>query len=538
MPTETFDLPLWEWLYIFAASLGVAAGVTGASIAVLAATRRSLPEAGAGVLLATGGAAAVIFVWLAASDRTDLQFLESVNLGGIFDNVQVAIAVTAAPVVALVLVAAVAGAAFLAPAGWWRLVAMGIAPTIALGAGVSLLLVAVDRETAFGGHPANTTTGNEVSASLLFDDLESSATGLAIAPTGEVFFSELTGRMGVLTPAGDGYQAQILTRLDLAPGAGLFHVALHPQWPEEPFLYASVQHVDDGHKTLRVVRFETDGASIDSGTPLVADIPTPQVPFGASLNHFGSAIAICDGFFYLGTGDASFSARENIAAQIPNRAEGKILRYRLVGADLEPAGTIHDEPPVFAMGFRNPFAGACDPVSGLPLIADNGPGGHDQVRLVEPSSNHEWPLSLVRNLAAPPIYDTGEVVNIAPTGVAARIANDEVELMVAGFNTTSVYRIVQDEDGPTHLDVMRDDPEGAFSLAVGSDGCIYYGSANVDLAARRARLSASADRVARLSRRRRRPPRCRRTARGRGWRTGRRGRAARRACPARQGGPR
>ena len=133
---------------------------------------------------------------------------------------------------------------------------------------------------------------------------------------------------------------------------------------------------------------------------------------------------------------------------------------------------------MFALGFRNVFSMDCDPATGWPIVADNGPAGHDQVRLVEPGSNHEWPLSNERDEDTPPLYTSGNVA-LAPTGVVVRSLEDGAsEVLFASFHLESVYALRIEPDGtPADVVVVRHEVAGApLSLAADFQGCVYMGT--------------------------------------------------------------
>jgi len=352
---------------------------------------------------------------------------------------------------------------------------------IAISLAAVLILLAVTNGAGHKPrHPAGTETGMQVTATRLVDGLEM-PTGLAIGPGGEVVFVELMG--GALTilgpePAGGG--ARPTTRIDLAlaEGALTLHVALHPGWPAEPFIYVTAEQQLDGRSYLQLLRVTTSGTV--EVKPLITRIPMGQP---GDSNHYGSALAFCGDSLFLTTGDTdsiltvSNPAIRNLA-QSPSLAVGKVLRYRLAGAELVPDGNNGGDPPIFAMGFRNPFAVTCDIATGFPLVADNGRDSNDQVRLATPGSNHEWPFSNERNLISQPAFDTGNMT-IAPTGVAMRKGSSGNEILLGGFKSTGVYLLHQSADGRVvgKPRLLREFPKGPLAVALDQRGCIYVADA-------------------------------------------------------------
>lgn len=367
-----------------------------------------------------------------------------------------------------------------------------------LGLGVSLLVViavAFVGYSYFSGeqikpsqraHPEGTDRGDEVAA----DRLATAAfvTDLAIASDGTIFYAEhLTGRIGALSPDGTGgLTDSTVLQVELPEAGRLFHLALHPQWPSEPTLYFTAH--DGVGRNQRLALYRTTVAGLVGGTPerLIGQLPTEDPARGSQADHYGSALAICGEHLYLSIGDTDSPGPGNyrtggirFRAQDLNFAEGKLLRYRLEGTDLEPAGVLGGVHPIFAYGLRNVFAMDCDPASGWPLVADNGSSGFDQLRLVEPGSNHEWPRSDRRAEENPPILDT-DYAAIAPTGIVARLDEDGLELVFTGFHMESVYGLRVDDDRERDGDVeLRHLSEGApLSLAGDRNGCIYLGTSD------------------------------------------------------------
>ncbi|HMO94805.1 MAG TPA: PQQ-dependent sugar dehydrogenase, partial [Tepidiformaceae bacterium] len=164
-------------------------------------------------------------------------------------------------------------------------------------------------------------------------------------------------------------------------------------------------------RTNQVLSVSLDGSA--RVEPVILALPTAQ---GPTTNHHGAGLARCGEYLYVSTSDGdslrgrvtvgSQRAAERARAQLPNSGFGQIMRWRFEGIDLVPDGVFGAEYPSFAMGLRNPFGIGCDPETGYALVADNGEGGHDQVRLAEPGSNHGWPTTFERYEVVAPWFDT------------------------------------------------------------------------------------------------------------------------------------
>ena len=474
------------WLYTIAISLG------GAALLLAVASLRGtlglggLLSRGASVALAATAVLALGWAVAATVEQGPIGFVlfeagsYARDLGFIATYVFGALAGVAAAVAA-VFVASRIGR------GWPSLVGAVVAGTIAplavVGSIVVLVFVVADLNRTGNIHPPNTRFGNELPA----DRLASAAfsTDLTVSPSGEVFFVEhLTGRVGVLVPSSDGsFEARTFGDVPIPADGRLMHIALHPQWPTMPYLYATAHEGSGADQRLSVFRMHADGLTADLVEPLIRGLPTEDPRRGPEADHLGSALAACGEFLYLSIGDTDSPGPGDFRpggvrfrAQMPDQAEGKILRYRFEGAELVPAGVNGATPPVFAMGFRNTFAMDCTTDPNEVMAADNGFIGQDQIRLVTAGSNHEWPLSGDRVALTPPLYDTGPTSALAPTGLSVNEANGTMKVWFSSFHLNAIYRLLFDDAGEQVDGVELVHLAGGpiLSMTDGPDGCLYF----------------------------------------------------------------
>ncbi|MEX2080955.1 MAG: PQQ-dependent sugar dehydrogenase [Dehalococcoidia bacterium] len=477
MPPDrlTFDVGLTEWLF----TLGLGAGVGLALAGVLGlASHRGSKRAAAAAIVA--GLLVMLLLVAAALDRgpaTPIDLKLKAYLS------------TAARTAALTLAAALGlgagGLVALLALGSLdlrrRRAAVGVLAMLAIlvaGIGaVGLLNRAEDSESSI--HPAGTEIGAPIPATRIIEGLEI-PTGLAAAANGDLVVVELLNpavKLFRLSAATDAFELAATVDLPLQPGSHTFHVALHPEWPGQPYAYVTAEHLVEDGQTMVVIRVSFAESASPAAATLITGLPLPD---GVAGNHYGSAAAFCDGYFYVSTGDSDTvlsGTRPDLAAlaQWPTRPEGKILRYQLDGIDLLPAGVIGSDPPVYAMGFRNPFGMACDTATGFPLIGENGPFGHDQVRFAPPGTNHEWPLSVARGYLYPPAYDSGPT-SIAPTGVAIDHSVSPPVVYLAAFFSQSIYSFTVGAEGraASPLRLLAFVRGGAYGLTMAPDGCVYF----------------------------------------------------------------
>lgn len=494
MSVQPFGVDFDRWLFTLVLALGFAATAAGAGGLMWQVVRdRSLRNAAPLVALSAAGLAVIVYAVEATRSGSRWYFVELQEQAEHVRELRLTMAYAGAIGLAVFTVA------FVLLAIWFvlRRFEGRRRQSVALGTGIALMVLpigfamvqALDASTRVfetGRHPANVQQGELASAQLLYGGT-GIVTGMAAAPTGEVFYAEhLSGRVGMLVPGLEGFVDQTFAVVDKPEDARLFHLAVHPDWPRQPYLYATVERDHDGKRYLEVVSIEANGDTPVVRT-LISGLPTEDPAFGAQADHFGSGIAICGEYLFVGTGDTDSPistqyrpGNVRYRAQIPDALEGKMLAYQLHDGELTPAGYAGPESAVFAIGFRNPFAVTCQPNSDLPLVWDNGPrDGFDQVRLVEAGTNHEWPFSARRDTIAPPLFSTG-LTRLGASAVTSRATGGGVDIFFAGFNTRSIYLQATDADSSVPVGAARlsfVSTSAVLALTTDREGCVLFADA-------------------------------------------------------------
>ncbi len=211
------------------------------------------------------------------------------------------------------------------------------------------------------------------------------------APDGRMIFTERAGRVRVFEH-GKLRPEPLFTVPDVEPSgeSGLMSVVLHPQFASNHFLYLSYAYAGDG-KRVRVVRYREAPNGFVDRKVIIEDIPAAQFHAGCRL-RFGP-----DGKLYITTGDAT----ERDLAQRLDSLAGKILSINddgTVPADNPFAGQQNARPEIWSYGHRNPQGIDWQPVTNLLFETEHGPsgfdgpGGGDEVNIVEKGKNYGWPL--------------------------------------------------------------------------------------------------------------------------------------------------
>lgn len=252
------------------------------------------------------------------------------------------------------------------------------------------------KDSAPQGRTANGSVVQETSAAAPFR-VETVATHLevpwaiAFVPGGRLLVTERPGRIRVIQ---DGKLLPdplvTITEVDSSGESGLMDLTLHPQFSENHLLYVAYSYKQDGQR-VRVVRYtEKNGQLIEPKT-LIENIPAASYHAGTRV-RFGP-----DGKIYITTGDAG--KRE--LAQRLDSLSGKTLRINEDGSvpkDNPFVGRANSRPEIWSYGHRNSQGIDWQPGSGLMFQTEHGPSGFDgpgggnEVNIVERGENYGWPV--------------------------------------------------------------------------------------------------------------------------------------------------
>ena len=227
---------------------------------------------------------------------------------------------------------------------------------------------------------------------------ETVATGLTrslylTAPAGDdrLFIAEQTGRIRIVKE-GVVLAAPFLDLSSKVSGGneqGVLSMAFHPDYAANGFFYVNYTG-DDGD--TRVERYAV------SADPDVADDGSAKLILGVAqphTNHNGGHILFGpDGMLYVALGDGGGAGDPFNNGQNSGTFLGSLLRLDVDGGD--PYAIPSDNPfgnEIWAIGLRNPWRIAFDPVVETLYVADVGQSSREEVNAVgddESGLNYGW----------------------------------------------------------------------------------------------------------------------------------------------------
>jgi glucose/arabinose dehydrogenase len=326
-------------------------------------------------------------------------------------------------------------------------------------------------------------TGRRIHAVEILSGLNRPA-AFTIAPDGRIFYGErLTGEIRI--SEGPGSPGHLLFTVPKVVGSklttqGLLGLALHPRYPEKPFVYAYVTRKIDGRLKNQIVRITNRQGS-------GGDLKVIYSARGGLTNQGGRILFGPDGMLYAVVGEMH---RPELSQDIDN-VNGKVLRMTPTGH--VPRGNPFRRSLVFASGIRNSYGFDFDPITGLIWETDNGPECNDELNLIRKRRNYGWgrhascehPLRAPRNTnrdgehpVQPKRFYTP---TIAPTGLAfcARcgLGEDRVgDLFFGSFNTGDIHEVTlgSRRRGVASQTVPYHHVRPVLSMETGPRGAIFF----------------------------------------------------------------
>jgi glucose/arabinose dehydrogenase len=321
--------------------------------------------------------------------------------------------------------------------------------------------------------------------------------GLAFLPSGEMLVTERTGRLRIVSAAGE-VSAPLggIPEVDDRNQGGLLDVAIDPDFANNAWVYLSYSEPRArGSNSTSVLRgrLARDGAARLEGVERIYR----QEPAVKATGHFGSRLVFApDGALFVTQGDRQTEEGRRLV-QREDSLVGKIVRIR-------PDGTVPPDNPfvgrtgyrheTWSTGHRNVQAAAIHPATGELWEAEHGTRGGDELNIARKGMNYGWPvIAYGIEYGGSPI--TGGITakeglqqpvyywdpNIAPSGMLFYTGDLfpawKGSLFIGGLASTSLVRLTLDGERVVGEERLLRDLEPAAErirdVEQGPEGAIY-----------------------------------------------------------------
>lgn len=320
------------------------------------------------------------------------------------------------------------------------------------------------------------------------------------APDGRMFFTERSGRVRVYENGRlRGDPVFTVPDVEETGESGLMSLALHPQFSSNHLLYLSYAYKGDQMR-VKVVRYRESPTGFTEPKVIIDKIPAARFHAGCRI-RFGP-----DAKLYITTGDAT----ERGLAQRLDSLAGKTLRLNddgTVPQDNPFVGQSGARPEIWSYGHRNAQGLDWQPGSNLMFQTEHGPsgfdgpGGGDEVNIVEKVKNYGWPVihhRETRNGMEAPLLEYTPACAPASASFYRGSAFPQFRgnLFFGCLQGKRIIRVVLDGRREVSQENLLDQKYGRIrDVAEGPDGYLYFSTSNRD---GRGSPAADDDRIIRL----------------------------------------
>jgi glucose/arabinose dehydrogenase len=303
--------------------------------------------------------------------------------------------------------------------------------------------------------------------------------GLAVAPDGRIFYTELYGgSIQVIDKHGNVSEwYDVNERFDIQWTeffhGGLTAITVDPDFASNHYVFAVTQvpNEETGFaETSLILRF-TEKNGHGSAPKVLLTLPAAQ------FDNLYSLVFAPDGTIFVPSGNESHPG----VRDTPGDLVGEILHITRDG-DPAPGNPFGERAPMtWAYGIRNSFDLAIEPETGYLVGGENSTEGNDEIDLIAPGRFYGWSLYEGIVNSAPrmtqPLLDFGPG-HWAPVGMirydGARYAKLRGLFLICMNHQPGVYAMRIDPGPPARLlSFTKIAPECSIDITASPDGRIY-----------------------------------------------------------------
>lgn len=311
---------------------------------------------------------------------------------------------------------------------------------------------------------------------------------VAFLPDGRMLVTERAGRLRLVGPNFrlDPQPIEGLPEIVERGQGGLFDVALHPQYPQNGWIYWAYNAPSPGGWGTALARGKLQGQRMTEVQVLFSMQPKTRTG-----QHFGGRIVFDKaGMLYLTLGDRGDKER---AQKLDDHA-GSVIRLHddgRVPADNPFAKRAGALPEKWTLGNRNMQGAALHPQTGELWTHEHGPQGGDEVNVMRPGLNYGWPvITYGVNYGLGTRIGEGQskpgmvqplhvwVPSIAPSGMAfvsgSQFPQWQGNLLVGALRGQTLVRLVLDGEKVLREERLLQGQVGRIrDVRMGPDGLVY-----------------------------------------------------------------
>lgn len=330
--------------------------------------------------------------------------------------------------------------------------------------------------------------------------------GIAFLPDGRMLVTERTEHGGALRIVENGVVSPPVKgtpRVHIQQDAGMFDVEVHPDYPQNGWIYLSYAELMPGYvsppvqappgrgrggpvspsmTTIVRGRLTPDGEWIDQQVIFRA----PPEMYTTDGSHFGSRFLFDRaGHLFYSIGDRGVMKH----SQTLSNPMGKIHRVNDDGSvprDNPLVNTPGAVPTIWSYGHRNPQGLAWHPVTGQLWESEHGPTAGDEINIVQPGLNYGWGVvtkgtqtgitkTSEPGMVDPVVYYTP---TFAPAGISFYTGDrypgwKNTSLFVGGLAGQALRRLEIDGEQVIEQEVIFNQFGRVRDVTEGPDGYLY-----------------------------------------------------------------